>query len=63
MSRAHFATVSMAGAETELTDAQPLNKTELLARIESVTLDFLRAVESGDDPELHLVLSCLLCSC
>ena len=53
MSRAHFAIVSMAGAE--FADAQELTKAELLARIESVTLNFLRAVERGNDPELHLV--------
>ena len=47
----------MAGAAGgEFADAQELNKTELLARIESITLDFLRAVEKGDDPELHLVI-------
>lgn len=56
----------MAGAVTELADAQALNKTELLARIKSLTLDFLRAVERGDDPELHLVFTVILsfhCSC
>lgn len=50
-----FVTVSMAEAASELADAQALNKTELLTRIESVTLDFIRAVERGDDPKLHLV--------
>ena len=45
----------MAEAVGELADAEALSKTELLARIESVTLEFLRAVERGDDPELHLV--------
>lgn len=43
----------MAGAE--FADAQELNKAELLTRIESVTLEFLRAVEREDDPELYLV--------
>jgi len=47
----------MAEAEAELADAQALNKAQLLARIESVTLDFLRAIEKGDDPELHLVFN------
>lgn len=50
----------MAGPVAELADAQALDKAQLLARIESVTLDFLRAVEKGDDPELHLVLSKIL---
>ena len=45
----------MAEAASELADARALNKTELLVRIESVTLDFIRAVERGDDPALHLV--------
>ena len=45
----------MAEVVGELADAQALSRTELLARIESVTLEFLRAVERGDDPELHLV--------
>lgn len=50
-----FAAVSMAEAASELVGAHALNKTEILARIESVTLDFIRAVERGDDPALHLV--------
>ena len=49
----------MAGAE--FADAQQLNKAELLTRIEYVTLEFLRAVERGDDPELHLVITLRVC--
>ena len=50
--------VSMAGEMAriaEVVDAEPLSKAQLLSRIESVTLDFLKAVERGEDPELHLV--------
>lgn len=46
--------VSMAGI-AEVVDAEPLSKAQLLSRIESVTLDFLKAVDRGEDPELHLV--------
>jgi len=44
----------MAGI-AEVVDAEPFSKAQLLSRIESVTLDFLKAVERGEDPELHLV--------
>lgn len=44
-------------AGAELADARALGKAELLARIESIALEFLRAVERGDDPELHLVFA------
>lgn len=39
----------------ELADARLRSKTEVLATLESLTLDFLRAITRGDDPQLHLV--------
>lgn len=39
----------------ELADARLRSKIEVLATLESLTLDFLRAITRGDDPQLHLV--------
>lgn len=39
----------------ELADARLFPQAEVLAILESLTLEFLQAIAKGSDPELHLV--------
>ena len=39
----------------EIADALVTSRTETLSRIEAITLEFLEAVVSGEDPTLQLV--------
>ena len=44
----------------ELSDARVMSKAQVISAIETLTLDFLRAISNGKDPELSLVIKNLL---
>lgn len=47
----------------EVADAKLTTRRETLLVIESLTKDFLRAIASGDDPELYLVNTKIMHTC